>query len=113
MLHPANKAEAWFFASALGRNANPPHPSIHIFFWIIGPSCRLIRAITLPIGGAKLPSIAVGDIGKCALGNMFQFNRDFSEAFCGARSLETSRDINPGLMTLGAWLAENRGRIPL
>ena len=47
------------------------------------------------------------------LGNMFQFNRDFAEMFCAARSLETSRRLNPGLKTFRAWLAENKGRIPL
>ena len=47
------------------------------------------------------------------LGNMFQFNRDFAEMFCAARSLETSRRLNPGLKTFRAWLAENMGRIPL
>jgi uncharacterized protein YbjT (DUF2867 family) len=47
------------------------------------------------------------------LGNMFQFNRDFAEMFCAARSLETSRRLNPGLKTFRAWLAENKGRITL
>jgi uncharacterized protein YbjT (DUF2867 family) len=47
------------------------------------------------------------------LGNMFQFNRDFADMFCAARSLETSRRLNPGLKTFRAWLAENKGRIPL
>ena len=47
------------------------------------------------------------------LGNMFQFNRDFAEMFCAARSLETSRRLNPGLKNFRAWLAENKGRIPL
>jgi uncharacterized protein YbjT (DUF2867 family) len=47
------------------------------------------------------------------LGNMFQFNRDFADMFCAARSLEFSRKLNPGLKTFSAWLAENKGRIPL
>jgi uncharacterized protein YbjT (DUF2867 family) len=51
--------------------------------------------------------------GADDLGNMFQFNRDFAEMFCGARSLETSRTLNPGLKTFSAWLGENKGRIPL
>jgi hypothetical protein len=33
--------------------------------------------------------------------------------FCGARNLDTSRKLNPGLKTLSAWLSENKGRIPL
>jgi uncharacterized protein YbjT (DUF2867 family) len=47
------------------------------------------------------------------LGNMFQFNRDFAEAFCGARSLDVSRSLNPALQTFDVWLAQNKTRIPL
>ena len=47
------------------------------------------------------------------LGNMFQFNRDFESVFCGARSLEFSRAINPSIHTFDSWLAENSGRIPI
>lgn len=135
-----------------------------------GPDGRL--AITLPMGGKKLPGIAAEDIGRCAygifkkgreltgktvgvagehltgaqmaaaftqalgkevaynavspeayrgfgfpgaedLGNMFQFKRDFESVFCGARSLEFSRSVNPALQTFAAWLAANKSRIPL
>jgi uncharacterized protein YbjT (DUF2867 family) len=131
-----------------------------------------VLAITLPMGDRKLPGIAAGDIGQCALGifrggqqfigrtvgiagehltgaqmadaftralevqvrynevspevyrgfgfpgaddlgNMFQFNRDFADYFCGARSLEFSRSINPELQTFDAWLAVNKHRIPM
>jgi hypothetical protein len=51
--------------------------------------------------------------GADDLGNMFQFNRDFAADFCGARSLEVSRGLNPGLKSFDAWLGENKGRIPL
>jgi uncharacterized protein YbjT (DUF2867 family) len=51
--------------------------------------------------------------GADDLGNMFQFKHDFNEAFVGARSLETSRALNPGLQGFDAWLARNGGRIPL
>jgi uncharacterized protein YbjT (DUF2867 family) len=47
------------------------------------------------------------------LGNMFQFNRDFSEAFRAARSIEFSRSLNPGLQSFEGWLVRNRARIPL
>jgi uncharacterized protein YbjT (DUF2867 family) len=129
-------------------------------------------AITLPMGGEKLPGIAAEDIGKCAygifkrgdeligktvgiagehltgaemaaafskalgeevryndvppevyrsfgfpgaedLGNMFQFKRDFNADFCGARSLDFSRSVNPELQTFEQWLERNKGRIPL
>ena len=51
--------------------------------------------------------------GADDLGNMFQFNRDFEPVFCGARSLEVSRTLNPSLQTLDGWLAKNKSRIPL
>jgi uncharacterized protein YbjT (DUF2867 family) len=51
--------------------------------------------------------------GADDMGNMFQFNRDFSEMFCGARDIEGARALNPGLMSFEAWLARNKGRIPL
>jgi uncharacterized protein YbjT (DUF2867 family) len=47
------------------------------------------------------------------LGNMFQFNRDFEEYFCGARDLGFSRSINPALQTFETWLAATKGNIPL
>ncbi|MBI4625312.1 MAG: NmrA family NAD(P)-binding protein [Verrucomicrobia bacterium] len=47
------------------------------------------------------------------LGNMFQFKCDFNEAFCGARSLEFSRGLNPALQTFSGWLAANKSSIPL
>jgi len=47
------------------------------------------------------------------MGNMFQFKRDFESAYCGARSLEVSRSLNPALQTFEKWLIQNKGRIPL
>lgn len=129
-------------------------------------------AITFPLGGARLPGIAVGDIGRCALGifrrreefvgrrvgiagdcltgeemaaaftrhlgrpvryndispetyrslpfpgasdlgNMFQFVRDFNDAFCAARNPELARRLNPSLENFNDWLARNHQRIPL
>jgi uncharacterized protein YbjT (DUF2867 family) len=51
--------------------------------------------------------------GADDIGNMFQFKRDFNDYFCGARDLGFSRALNPALLTFDAWLAENKGRIPL
>src|SRR5579884_211887 len=51
--------------------------------------------------------------GADDLGNMFQYKRDFNEAFCGARSLTVSRSLNPELQTFEQWLARNKSRIPL
>lgn len=47
------------------------------------------------------------------LGNMFQFKRDFESYFCGARSLEVSRSLNPELQDFRTWLARNKARMPL
>jgi uncharacterized protein YbjT (DUF2867 family) len=51
--------------------------------------------------------------GADDMGNMFQFKRDFESVFCGARSLEFSRSLNPAMLTFDAWLAHNKDRIPL
>ncbi len=56
---------------------------------------------------------ALGFPGAEDLGNMFQFKRDFNEAFCGARSVEFSRSLHPSLQTFDQWLARNKHSIPL
>ena len=45
------------------------------------------------------------------LGNMFQFKTDFEKEFCGARSIEFSRSINPALQSFDQWLAKNKSAI--
>jgi uncharacterized protein YbjT (DUF2867 family) len=47
------------------------------------------------------------------LGNMVQFKRDFESDFCGARSIDKSRELNPELLTFDAWLERNKGRIAI
>jgi uncharacterized protein YbjT (DUF2867 family) len=56
---------------------------------------------------------AFGFPGAEDLGNMFQFKRDFQEAFCNPRSVEGSRSLNPSLQSFSTWLAANKDRIPL
>lgn len=51
--------------------------------------------------------------GADDVGNMIQFKRDFEQMYCGARSLEVSRSLNPALQTLDQWLVKNASRIPL
>ena len=51
--------------------------------------------------------------GADDMGNMFQYKRDFQEAYCGWRSVERSRALFPGLQTFDQWLAKNASRIPL
>jgi uncharacterized protein YbjT (DUF2867 family) len=55
----------------------------------------------------------LGFPGAEDLGNMFQFKRDFESYFCGARSVGTSRALNPSLQTFATWLDQNKSRIPL
>ena len=51
--------------------------------------------------------------GADDLGNMFQFKRDFQADYCGARSVEFSRKLNPSLQTFENWLSRNAARIPV
>src|SRR4029079_842271 len=51
--------------------------------------------------------------GADDLGNMFQFKRDFQEAFCGPRDPSIARGLNPSLQNFEGWLAQNKSRIPL
>ncbi|WP_395145222.1 NmrA/HSCARG family protein [Armatimonas sp.] len=50
--------------------------------------------------------------GADDLGNMFQFKHDFNDDFCAARSIITSKALNPELQDFAAWLAKNGERIP-
>jgi uncharacterized protein YbjT (DUF2867 family) len=51
--------------------------------------------------------------GADDLGNMFQFKRDFQEAFCSPRNVNFSRSLNPELQTFKEWLVKNKDRIPI
>jgi uncharacterized protein YbjT (DUF2867 family) len=51
--------------------------------------------------------------GADDLGNMFQFNRDFSTEFRASRSVAFSRELNPDLQDLDGWLAQHAAKIPL
>jgi uncharacterized protein YbjT (DUF2867 family) len=51
--------------------------------------------------------------GADDLGNMFQYNRDFSDDFCAARDIAFSRWVDPELQDFATWLARNKTRIPL
>ena len=81
---------------------------------------QMAAAFTKALGrevayNAVPPSVyrAFGFPGAEDLGNMFQFNRDFADDFCGARSVEFSRALNPQLQSFEAWLERNKARIPL
>jgi uncharacterized protein YbjT (DUF2867 family) len=51
--------------------------------------------------------------GADDLGNMFQYYTEFEKEFTGARSLDTSRSLNPELLNFKAWLAKYGSRIPI
>jgi hypothetical protein len=51
--------------------------------------------------------------GAAELSNMLQFKRDFQHVFCGSRSVERSRQLNPQLQSFEQWLAAHAKRIPL
>ena len=51
--------------------------------------------------------------GADDLGNMFQFKRDFESDFCGARSVDFSKSLNPELQSFNDWLKKNKSKIPL
>ncbi len=56
---------------------------------------------------------AFGFPGADDIGNMFQFNRDFNDAFCEPRNPSVARSLNPSLQSFETWLAQNKQRIPL
>jgi uncharacterized protein YbjT (DUF2867 family) len=56
---------------------------------------------------------AFGFPGADDIGNMFQFKRDFNDAFCGPRNPSVARSLNPSLPSFETWLAQNKQRIPL
>jgi uncharacterized protein YbjT (DUF2867 family) len=51
--------------------------------------------------------------GADDVGNMFQFKRDFNEAFCGARDPAVARSLHPSMQTFDLWLKKHKDRIPL
>ena len=56
---------------------------------------------------------AFGFPGAEDLGNMFQFKHDFNDYFCGARSVDFSRGLNPELQTFDTWLQQHKSQIPV
>jgi uncharacterized protein YbjT (DUF2867 family) len=81
---------------------------------------QMARALTRALGQQVRYNDVPPDVyrsfgfpGAEDMGNMFQFKRDFESAYCGARSLEVSRSLNPSLQTFESWLAQNKNRIPL
>ena len=79
-------------------------------------AAKLSRALGREVRYNDVPADvyrSFGFPGADDMGNMFQFKRDFNADFVGARSLEVSRRLNPGLQDFDAWLAANGSKIPL
>jgi uncharacterized protein YbjT (DUF2867 family) len=55
---------------------------------------------------------ALGFPGADDLGNMWQFKRDFNDAYRAARDINRARQLNPQLQRFDDWLRENARRIP-
>ena len=51
--------------------------------------------------------------GAVDMGNMFQFKRDFNDAYVSARDIEHTRKLNPELLTFDQWLAKYADKVPL
>lgn len=79
-------------------------------------AASLSRALGQEVAHQSVPFDVYRSFGFPAaddIGNMFQFMHDFNDVFCGARSLEFSRSLNPSLLTFDRWLAQNKSRIPI
>lgn len=79
-------------------------------------AASLSRALGQPVIYQSVPFDvyrSFGFPGADDIGNMFQFKHDFNDVFCGARSLEVSRGLNPSLQTFDRWLEQHKSRIPI
>jgi uncharacterized protein YbjT (DUF2867 family) len=51
--------------------------------------------------------------GAEEMGNMFHVYRDFEKEVLSARSVETTRSLNPQLQSFDQWLAKNKSSVPV
>lgn len=66
------------------------------------------------VHGAVPPEVyrTFGFPGADDLGNMFQYNRDFSAEFCAARDVAATRQLVPDLLDFDGWLAAYGAALP-
>ena len=79
-------------------------------------AAAMSRALEQPVAYSYVPPEVYrtfGFPGADDLANMFQYYRDFEAEFCGARSVEFSRSLNPELQSFATWLSANKSKIPL
>jgi uncharacterized protein YbjT (DUF2867 family) len=74
----------------------------------------LAKAIGEPVAYNDVPPDVYrgfGFPGADDIGNMFQFNRDFSDVFCAARDVEVSRSLNPEMQSFADWAAAHADKL--
>ncbi len=79
-------------------------------------AAKLTRALAQPVSYNDVPADvyrSFGFPGADDIGNMFQFNRDFTREFRTPRDVAFARSLNPALQDFDAWLAANKDKIPL
>jgi len=79
-------------------------------------AARLTKALGRPVRYQAVPNDVYrgfGFPGSDDLGNMFQFYHDFNDYYCGARSVDESRALNPELQDFQTWATRNAKSIPL
>jgi uncharacterized protein YbjT (DUF2867 family) len=76
----------------------------------------LSKALGVPVKYNDVPPDVYrnfGFPGADDMGNMFQFKRDFNDAYVKSRSVELARELNPELQSFEQWLANHAKAIPL
>jgi uncharacterized protein YbjT (DUF2867 family) len=76
----------------------------------------LSKALGVPVKYNDVPPDvyrSFGFPGADDMGNMFQFKRDFNDAYVKSRSVELARELNPELQSFDQWLATHAKAIPL
>jgi len=74
------------------------------------------KVLGIPVAYNKVTAAtfrSFGFPGADDIGNMFQIYDEFEKPFAGARSVEFTRSLVPGLTTFEKWLTANKSRIPL
>jgi uncharacterized protein YbjT (DUF2867 family) len=76
----------------------------------------LSKALGVPVKYDDVPPEvyrSFGFPGADDMGNMFQFKRDFNDAYVKSRSIELARELNPELQSFDQWLTTHARQIPL
>jgi uncharacterized protein YbjT (DUF2867 family) len=79
-------------------------------------AAEMSEAMNRQVGYNAIPPAVyrgLGFPGAEDLGNMFQYYAEFEQEFAAARSLDTSRSLNPDLLSFKAWLRKYQDRIPV